>query len=594
MKLPNLKKIILLGAVFASMAVFLPFSASADSYGDKTIFNIDKTYDSGGRAKLASTLVWAGNKIYFYVDDQWWSALPSADQVKYSGIFQELDSEFAKNIRPKLTAVFGDDTNPAVNVDGKITLLIHPMVKDAGGYINTGDGYTKYEVPVSNAREMIYFNTRFLEVPLAKAYLAHEFTHLITFNQKDRLRNVSDGVWMNEARAEYSSTILGYDNPYAGSNFEQRVRSFSADSSKGLVVWANKPANYGAAHLFIQYLVDQYGINILSDTMATDKIGIDSVNYALRKRGASVDFVQVFRNWLVALAANDCKLGPQYCYKFPGLNDFNIAPRINYLPNSDQVSFSVIYGVDYFSGSWQKIVGGGGNLSLNFSSDAASKFAVPYLLCYAGGGECRVGDLAVGSDGKAVLSLPDFGRQYASLMLMPFSSGRASMFDNYNGGQLSYSFKVDITPKTAINANSGDNLPGQGMDFLLAKIEQLKQQIAQLKAILAARLGQSAIPAVSAAGYSCKAVTTDLYFGVENYSQVFCLQQVLKSQGTTIYPQGIVSGRFGIDTQAAVVRFQEKYASEILVPYGFKKGTGYVGTSTRAKVNQLLKGLLPN
>ncbi len=38
---------------------------------------------------------------------------------------------------------------------------------------------------------------------------------------------------------------------------------------------------------------------------------------------------------------------------------------------------------------------------------------------------------------------------------------------------------------------------------------------------------------------------------------------------------------------SVVVEFQEKYASEVLKPYGLKRGTGYVGKSTRAKLNQL-------
>ncbi|MCR4328168.1 MAG: dockerin type I domain-containing protein [Patescibacteria group bacterium] len=36
-----------------------------------------------------------------------------------------------------------------------------------------------------------------------------------------------------------------------------------------------------------------------------------------------------------------------------------------------------------------------------------------------------------------------------------------------------------------------------------------------------------------------------------------------------------------------VSQFQEKYASEVLAPYGITKGTGYVGPSTRKKLNQL-------
>jgi len=46
---------------------------------------------------------------------------------------------------------------------------------------------------------------------------------------------------------------------------------------------------------------------------------------------------------------------------------------------------------------------------------------------------------------------------------------------------------------------------------------------------------------------------------------------------------------FGILTYKAVIKFQEKYAKDILDPWGFKKGTGYVGKTTLAKINELMK-----
>jgi hypothetical protein len=45
---------------------------------------------------------------------------------------------------------------------------------------------------------------------------------------------------------------------------------------------------------------------------------------------------------------------------------------------------------------------------------------------------------------------------------------------------------------------------------------------------------------------------------------------------------------FGLLTFKAVIKFQEKYAKDVLSPWGFKKGTGYVGKTTLLKINELI------
>ena len=68
---------------------------------------------------------------------------------------------------------------------------------------------------------------------------------------------------------------------------------------------------------------------------------------------------------------------------------------------------------------------------------------------------------------------------------------------------------------------------------------------------------------------------------------VTTLQQFLLDEG--VYPEGLITGYFGSLTKQAVIRFQEKYMGEVLTPVGLSKGTGFFGSSTRAKLNELLK-----
>ncbi|GAH71285.1 unnamed protein product, partial [marine sediment metagenome] len=69
--------------------------------------------------------------------------------------------------------------------------------------------------------------------------------------------------------------------------------------------------------------------------------------------------------------------------------------------------------------------------------------------------------------------------------------------------------------------------------------------------------------------------------------------QYLLSLFPDVYPEGLVTGIFDSLTEEAVKKFQEKHAEEILGPQGLSEGTGFVGPTTRAKLNELARESIP-
>lgn len=577
------KSFTLLTAVAAIFFAGAAAPALADNLGQQKTFNVDKTYDAQSRSSLNSVLIFLDNKLYFYVDNDWWQNLTPDKQINYRAAFANLAQEFSNNIYPKLTATFGSEPSVGVDGDSHLTILVEPMIKNAGGYINTGDNYYKLQTSRSNERKMIYLAVNYVTTPLAKVYLAHEFMHLIQFNQKDIQRNISEETWLNEARAEYSSTFLGYDDVFSGSNLEQRVRRFLEQPGASLTEWDDSEAAYGVAHIFTAYLVDHYGIKILADSLKSDLVGIPSLNYALKKNGYNKDFSAIFNDWTAAVLINDCSAGEDFCYFNPNLKNLRISPRVNYLPSSSSdITLAVNYHSTYWAGNWQKIVGGRGALTIDFAGPANTDTTVQYLAC-DDGNLCELKKMPLDASQKGRLVIPDFGAKTTSLILMPIIGGKITDFDG-RLDDLVYNFSINLHSANS-PAQSESNPSDVDLTALQAAIAALRQQIAALQAQLAALLAQPK------AQYSCSAITTDLYFGVNQPVQVRCLQEVLTAQGKAIYPEAKITGNFLSATHAAVIRFQEKYAAEILTPLGLKTGTGYVGASTRNKINQLIKGL---
>ena len=570
--MPQKIKIIFLGIVFLSLPVFV----SAVSLGQKADFFVDSTYDLTQREEISATLQRIGSNLYFYIDDDWFKTLNEQQRQEVEMSLQNLDSEFYYKIYPVLTSTFGYEWKPGIDNDSYITILFHPIIEKAGGYFNNGDEYSRLQNPRSNEREMVYLNADYINSSLVKGFLAHEFLHLITFNQKDLVRDVSEEIWLNEARSEYVPTLLGYDDVYEESNLQWRIRSFINNPSDSLTEWQNRPADYGVTNLFIQYLVDHYGIAVLSDSLHSSKIGIPSLNEALKKNGFEENFSQIFTDWTIAILVNDCSLGERYCYLNKNLKNFQVNPLANFLPLTGESTLSVTRTTKNWTGNWFKFIGGQGDLKIEFIGDPETVFRIPYVT-QSLSGSYSVDFFELDKNQRGEISIPDFRTKTVSVTIIPSTQSKISNFSD-NEPAFTFFWSASTTAEE-VNPTPEKPISEMTREEILAKIAEIKENLTQLQAQLKELL---------ATQISCQTLEEDLFYGLRNDERVRCLQEFLKSQEAEIYPEGLITGNYLSLTQQAMIRFQEKYASEILAPLGLTQGTGYVGQMTRTKINQLL------
>lgn len=551
-------------SILISFFLFFPLLVFAET------FFTDPNYDFQNREKIFADLKYASVKAYFFVESEWWINLTEKEKQEVLQNISNLAKEFDEVIYPKLTSIFGFEWKPGIDGEERISILFHRMKEGVGGYFNSGDEYPKIQNPKSNQREMVYLNSDNLFNPLIKSFLAHEFLHLITFNQKTKKFGVEEEVWLNEMRAECAPTILGYDLEEK-SNLAERIKFFLNNPSDSLTEWQNQKADYGVINLFCQYLLDHFGPSVLSLSLKSSKVGIPSLDEALKRFDYQKNFSQVFADWLVALYLGDCNLGPNFCYKNEKLKNLKITPSLIFLPTTQITQVNLTYSIKDWSGNWYRIFGGKGDLVLEFDGQDGEQFNVSMVLC-KNTQTCQVQSLNLDEKQRGKLVLEKFDQNWSSLTIIPFVETKKIGFGER---EIPKTFFLSISIKQETEKE-------KLIQELLKEIERLKKEIEfyqeKIKEILAEK-----------EKVTCSKLERDLYFGLTNDPDVYCLQKFLKLQGSEIYPEGLVTGNFFGLTKQAVIRFQEKYKDEILKPLGLEKGTGYVGFFTRQKINQLLQ-----
>ena len=420
--------ILIVGASFVFVG-----SAEAQTTGSTTTFFVEQNFDATGRASVTATLRETGTHALIYVEDAYYNSLSASDRAALLAATAALRNEFDAVIYPRLTGFYGTPREPGIDGDARVALLLTKLKSNAGGYFDTSDQFSRQLSPLSNEREMVYINATFYTNPRRfYAFLSHEFTHLIDFNQKHFLRGVDDDVWLNELRAEYAPTYLGYDDPYAGSNLAARAGAYVTDPDDSLTEWRNTNEDYASINMFAQYVAGKYGADVLKYSIQTPQTGIAALDAGLATAGHTVRFADVFLNWTAASFLNSASPGLDYVYDHPSLT--GAALRLDTVTTSASLgpSGKLTMTRQVEGGAWQwvrAVPSAGGSDGTRIVLTSSVPLRAKAILQYASGGS--VVQPFSAAPGGAELTIANVS-SYSAVVVVPVMMGKTSGF---SGGE---------------------------------------------------------------------------------------------------------------------------------------------------------------
>ena len=288
--------------------------------------------------QVTATCLAIGKNIYLYIENSFQHMMTAAEA-------REIVAEFDSRIYPQVHRWIGFEWRPGLDLDTKITLLMHDVGannsgRDFGGYFSSTD-----QDPTalnSNRREMVYMDIfQFRERSRFTFYnsLAHEFAHLVNWYQNG---GTSDERWIEEGMASFVEWAI-YRNVH--SIF---IDGYLEDPSVSLTSANSFETYYGASFSLLLYLFEQHGgERFIREFARQDLLGIRGIDAALTSLGRSERFSDVFQNWALANFVNDLSRGGILGYR--NLRNRRVAAQVKQVSSYPIIRSANVedWGVEY-------------------------------------------------------------------------------------------------------------------------------------------------------------------------------------------------------------------------------------------------------
>ena len=317
------------------------------------------TFGNVTRDTITAALVATSDRAHAYID------VADTSDVMTEQIQEQIDY-FSTKTHPVVTSTFGDESD--VDNDGKVHLLYTHLVDEVGDFFSKVGGFYDAASVLRNLSDLLYINPN-IDPNAFDAVIAHEFQHLISFNQHVLVRNgPHEEIWLNEGLSHVCEDLIGRHDAH-NRDFTETLLNFpEAWPLRDLPSTGSR----GATYLLVRSLMEEFGPDILSRLVQTDKAGIANIEHATGQ-----PFAGIFDRHLSRLFLTGSGLNSTFNYTTPFLVDTTTGARAH-IPPRDRVvspqSPSVSREIPSLSASYLRLLSNQSQGTITIQTDVEGDF----------------------------------------------------------------------------------------------------------------------------------------------------------------------------------------------------------------------------
>ena len=306
------------------------------------------SFRSVSETTMTASLVATSERAIVYVD------LVDIDRLNRDSLQAQID-RFSETTYPIATSAFGKASD--VDNDGKIHILYTNLVNPGGSLFGAGgffDALSLLSVDQGgngNQSDMFFLDPD-INPHTFDAVLAHEFQHLINFNEHVLVRNGPlEDVWLNEGLSHLCEDLIGESGAHNlryVDRFLKRPGRWPLGTPGNLIHGNTR----GTLYLFVRSLVEEFGSGILARLVQTEKAGFKNVEAATGQR-----FIDIFERHVSRLYLSGLGLNSRLNYSTPPLAEKISEARAFPLPRGASIWPGGAYQLEVKFGVFEPIRG---------------------------------------------------------------------------------------------------------------------------------------------------------------------------------------------------------------------------------------------